>query len=528
METPLIAVSGVYGTDYELLLPNREYIGAVVTKSVTLEPRLGNQGKRIVEVPVVQTAKDDAAKRGLINAIGLQNPGIQAFINEEIPKLRRIEVPIIASVAGKTIEEYTECSALLASQDEIDGIELNVSCPNAELMGMEFGCDANTLERLVSSVHKVIKEKTLLVKLTPNVTDIVSTAEAAIRGGADALSLINTLRAMVIDIETQSPMLGNKTGGLSGEAIHPVAVYMIRECYISCCRRANVPIVGIGGVTCYEEAVEFILAGATGVGIGTALFRDSGSHKSNKRIFQLIAEGIDKYLNQKNSNYVSSIIGLAVPEQILSYQEIAEYLNIEENLAKTLGEKGLLPGFPSRGRLQTIFKDLEDWYASLSGNEWAELTASGKLNPIQVDINVTGNITKNRMTEILENWDRDQIAKIVDRRIESDTSIFELILIEPYKRSVQNSENMPRRIEEAGISKNSTYFRSFENHLKTAIQSEFTLGTVLISVSINSRGILTLKTKEDLGELPERDREIIRFFLTTYAKRLSREITQVN
>jgi dihydroorotate dehydrogenase (NAD+) catalytic subunit len=381
METPLIAVSGIYGTDYEFLAPSRDYsrhyVGAVVTKSVTLEPRPGNQGKRIVEVPVVRSAKDHPSKRGLINAIGLQNPGIQAFINQEIPKLRRIEAPIIASVAGSTIEEYTECSDLLAAQDEIEGIELNVSCPNADLMGMEFGCDPGVLEQLVSSVRKVLRGKTLLVKLTPNVTDIVSTAEAAIRGGADALSLINTLRAMAIDIESQTPILGSKTGGLSGEAIHPVAVYMIRECYVSCCRRANVPIVGIGGVTSYEEAVEFMLAGATGVGIGTALFRDSGGPNVDKGIFQLIAEEISQYLVRRGKTSVGSIVGLAAPEQFFSYQEIAEYLNTTEDVIRSLAARGSLPGVPRRGRWQTTLDELENWRASLARCKWAELTALG-------------------------------------------------------------------------------------------------------------------------------------------------------
>jgi dihydroorotate dehydrogenase (NAD+) catalytic subunit len=526
METPLIAVSGIYGTDYEFLMPSREYVGAVVTKSVTLEPRLGNQGKRIVEVPVVQSAKDDPCKRGLINAIGLQNPGIQAFISQEIPRLRKIEAPIIASVAGSTIEEYTECSDLLAAQDEIDGIELNVSCPNVELMGMEFGCDPRTLERLVSSVRKVLRGKTLLVKLTPNVTDIVSTAEAAIRGGADALSLINTLRAMAIDIEAQTPILGNKTGGLSGEAIHPVAVYMIRECYITCCRRANVPIVGIGGVTSYEEAVEFILAGATGVGIGTAVFRDSGGSNADKGIFQLIAEGIDDYLTRRGKTSIGPIVGLAAPEQLFSYQEIAEYLNTTEDIVRSLAGKGFLPGAPSRGRWQTTLNELENWYGSLSGNKWAELTAGGNLNPISVDLDVAGNITRRRLSEVLENWDKGQIVKIMGRKIDRGNSIFELVLIDPYRNGKQKIENLQRGAPRASTSGRVTRLNSVRNRLTTAFQSEFTSGTQLIIVSLSSKGILTMKTKQDLGEIPERDREIVRFFLATYAERLARELPQ--
>ena len=202
METPLIAVSGIYGIDYELLLPSYPYVGAVVTKSVTLNPREGNPHPRIIET-----------RAGLLNSIGLQNPGIETFLKEELPKLRAVEVPIIASVAGSSIQEYRECTERLSTRDEIDGIELNVSCPNAEMMGIEFGCDAGILEELVARVREVIKGKTLIVKLTPNVTDIAAIAQAAINGGTDAISLINTLQGMAIDLITRKPKLGNRVGG---------------------------------------------------------------------------------------------------------------------------------------------------------------------------------------------------------------------------------------------------------------------------------------------------------------------------
>lgn len=293
MQTPLIAVSGIYGLDYEDLVPSCNHMGAVVTKSVTWDPRLGNPEPRIIET-----------RAGLLNAIGLQNPGIKVFLKQEVPKLLKLEVPVIASVAGSDVDEYVKCSRALAERDEVLAIELNVSCPNVETGGMEFGSDAGILEQLVSRVQHVVGGKTLIVKLTPNVTDIAATAQAAVNGGAQVISLINTLRGMAIDLETQKPKLGNKVGGLSGIGIHPVAVYMVHHCYISCCQRASIPIIGIGGVSNHEEALELILAGATCIGIGTAMFRDH-------TIFEKVARGIDEYIVRNGEQSVSSLIGKA-------------------------------------------------------------------------------------------------------------------------------------------------------------------------------------------------------------------------
>jgi dihydroorotate dehydrogenase (NAD+) catalytic subunit len=303
METPLVAVSGVYGLDYERLMPSRPYIGAVVTKSVTLDPRLGNPEPRIVET-----------RAGLLNAIGLQNPGIEAFIEEELPRLRILEVPVIASVAGSSIDEYVKCSALLSDRNEIHAIELNVSCPNIERGGIEFGCDMNVLGRLVATVRPVVLGKALIVKLTPNVTDIASLAQAAIEGGADVISLINTLRGMAIDLVTQKPKLGNRVGGLSGIGIHPVAVYMVHQSFTGCCRRAGIPIIGIGGVSNSEEALELILAGATCVGIGTAMFRCP-------TVFEEVAKGIQDYLKSKSKQSVTSLVGLSATSDALTLEE---------------------------------------------------------------------------------------------------------------------------------------------------------------------------------------------------------------
>ena len=291
MRTPLIAVSGIFGVDYHTLSPGLPGVGAVVTKSVTLHPRLGNPEPRIIETPA-----------GLLNSIGLQNPGIEEFLSEQIPKLRMLEVPIIASVAGANIEEYVECSRLLAPRDEIDAIELNVSCPNVEKGGMEFGCDPEALSHLVAEVRQEIGSKTLIVKLTPNVTDIAVPAQAAVDAGADAISLINTLRAMAIDLNTWEPKLGNRIGGLSGQAIHPVAVYMVYRCYTACCQRNGVPIIGIGGVSSGEDALELILAGATCVGIGTAMFRDQS-------VFEKIEKYLREYMDERSVKSISDLVG---------------------------------------------------------------------------------------------------------------------------------------------------------------------------------------------------------------------------
>ena len=293
MRTPLMALSGVFGIEYLTLLPELTGIGAVVTKSVTLRPRIGNPVPRIIPTPA-----------GLLNSIGLQNPGIKRFLSEQIPKLRVLEVPIIASVAGSNIEEYVKCSFLLAPRDEIDAIEINVSCPNVERGGMEFGCDPEALSRLVAEVRQAVGNKTLIVKLTPNVTDIALPAQAAVDAGADAISLINTLRGMAIDLNTWKPKLGNRVGGLSGQAIHPVAVYMVHRCYTSCCRRNRVPIIGIGGVSSGEDALELILAGATCVGIGTAMFR-------NELVFEKVERYLSEYMDEKGIKSISNLVGKA-------------------------------------------------------------------------------------------------------------------------------------------------------------------------------------------------------------------------
>jgi len=294
LATPLVSASGIYGLDYERLAGCAPWMSAAVTKTVTLHPRAGNPEPRIAET-----------RAGMLNAIGLQNPGIAAFVADEIPKLRALEVPLIASVAGSEIEEYVQCAQILNAREEIHAIELNVSCPNVERGGIEFGCDPGVLEDLVARVKAVVPGKTLIVKLTPNVTDIAATAQAAINGGANALCIINTLRGMAIDVEKQKPVLANRIGGLSGIGIHPVAVYAVYKCYTACCRKNNIDIIGLGGVTNAEEALELILAGAACVGVGTAMFREPN-------VFEDVAKGILAYMKRKGVGAISELIGKAV------------------------------------------------------------------------------------------------------------------------------------------------------------------------------------------------------------------------
>lgn len=293
LETPLIAVSGVFGLEYYKILSNIKDIGAAVTKSITLKPQSGNPEPRIIETKV-----------GLLNSIGIQNEGLKYFKENYIPSLRIIEVPKIVSIAGFNIKEYVECASSLDEFDEVDALELNVSCPNIDKGGIEFGCDPKILLKLVSKVRKVVKNKTLIVKLTPNVADIALIARAAIEGGTDAISLINTVRGMAIDLNTYRPKLGNRYGGLSGEAIFPLAVYSVYRCWTSCCKDKNIPIIGIGGVSSGEDALELILAGATCVGIGTALFR-------NESVFKDVADFLRNYLVKSKIKSISDLVGKA-------------------------------------------------------------------------------------------------------------------------------------------------------------------------------------------------------------------------
>jgi dihydroorotate dehydrogenase (NAD+) catalytic subunit len=307
MATPLVAVSGTFGVEYITFPGTMLGIGAVVAKSVTQRAREGNAAPRIVEID--RGIVDIDRGRCLLNSIGLHNPGIDGFIRHELPKYRNIGVPLIASIAGETKEEYAECARRAAGCQEVAGIELNVSCPNVAKGGLAFGCDASGLQRLVEKVRKAVGDATtLIVKLTPNVTDIAGPAAAAIDGGASAIAVINTLRGMAIDLHTRRPKLGNEIGGVSGTIIHPVAVYMVARCYHACCRKHKIPIIGMGGVMNGEDAVELILAGATCVGIGSALFK-------TPEVFGNVARGIGEYMDKNNFKRVSHMVGCAIGDR---------------------------------------------------------------------------------------------------------------------------------------------------------------------------------------------------------------------
>jgi len=258
----------------------------VIVKGLSLLPRKGNPPPRIIETPA-----------GMLNSIGLENVGVRAFISEKLPFLRRFDTKVIANVYGESIDEFREIVEILDGAPGVHGIEVNVSCPNVEKGGISFGAD----ERLTAQVTRTVREATrlpVIVKLTPNVTDIASIAAAARDSGADAVSLINTLKGMSIDVETRRAHLGNITGGLSGPAIRPVAVRMVWET----ARRVSIPVIGIGGIISARDAIEFLIAGASAVQIGTANFLDPGAPMQ-------ILKGIMEYLDRHSIPDIKRLIG---------------------------------------------------------------------------------------------------------------------------------------------------------------------------------------------------------------------------
>lgn len=264
MKNPVATASGCAGYGEELAeFYDLSRLGAVVTKSITLRPREGHPPPRLVEV-----------RAGMLNAIGLANVGLERFLDEKLPALARFDVPVIVNVAGSTPDEYVEVCRTLDAAEGVAGIELNVSCPNVDRGGMEFGTEPAAVARLVDAVRHEVTRAALIVKLSPNVTDIAETARAAADAGADALSLVNTLRGMAIDPWTGRPALTNRTGGLSGPAVKPVAVYMVRRVWEKVAGPRQLPVIGLGGIQFPEDVVEFLRAGATAVAVGTANFVD--------------------------------------------------------------------------------------------------------------------------------------------------------------------------------------------------------------------------------------------------------------
>ena len=277
MKNPVMVASGTFGfgreySDYIEL----NKLGAIVTKSVTLKPREGNLPPRIVETPA-----------GMLNSIGLQNEGVEFFLKEDLPFLARFDTPTIVNIAGESIEEYAELAKRLGKETAVKGIEVNISCPNVKLGGMSFGVDPKLTKDVISAVRKATTQP-VIAKLTPNVTDITVIARAAASAGADAISAINTIVGMSIDIETGNSRLGTLTGGLSGPAIKPIAVRMVYE--IS--RAVKVPVIGIGGIMTGNDAVEFLLAGAKAVQVGTANFIDT---EASIRIIREIEDHVHRH-----------------------------------------------------------------------------------------------------------------------------------------------------------------------------------------------------------------------------------------
>jgi len=287
MKNPVMTASGTfgYGLEYSQLI-NIENFGAIVTKTITLEARVGNPQPRIVE-----TAS------GMLNSIGLQNPGAKIFIKEKLPKLKNYEVPIVANISGRNETEFVKLADLLKDIG-LSGLELNISCPNVEHSGL-FAQYADTTYKLVKKVRKVTGLP-LIVKLTPNVTDITLIAKAAEDAGADAISLINTLIGMSIDVQTKKPKLANVIGGLSGPAVKPVALRMVYEAS----KKVSIPVIGMGGIMTSDDAIEFLLAGASAVAIGTANF-------VNPNTCCEIIDGIKTYMRDNKFNKMLDIIGRA-------------------------------------------------------------------------------------------------------------------------------------------------------------------------------------------------------------------------
>ena len=292
LSNPVFTASGTCGYADELAdFMDINCLGGFITKSITLKPRKGNATPRIVETD-----------SGMLNAIGLANIGLDAFIEEKLPVIEQLSVPVFVNAAGETIDEYVAVVQRLAAEKAIAGFELNISCPNVAKGGLSFGTDPAQVAEITSTVKKAVGEKVLMVKLSPAVTNIGVIARAAVDAGADALSLVNTFTAMVIDIETGRPVLANRTGGLSGPAIKPIAVHLVNKVYNEVAKDCGIPILGLGGIRTASDAIEFIIAGASAVAVGTANFIEPGCAVK-------IVEGIEKYCVRKEITNIKELVG---------------------------------------------------------------------------------------------------------------------------------------------------------------------------------------------------------------------------
>jgi dihydroorotate dehydrogenase (NAD+) catalytic subunit len=291
LQTPLIAAAGTAGTVDELGdVIDLRLLGAVTTKSITHEPRDGNAPWRIIP-----------ARGGMLNAIGLANKGLARFLEEELPRVRALPCKVFASVAGHSEADYVAVAGALDATGEFPIIELNLSCPNTGT-GRHFGSDAESVRGILAAVRPAVQRSRLFVKLAPDLADPIATCRAAIDGGAQGLTLCNTMPAMAIDVRTRRPRLSRGSGGLSGPAIHPIAVRVVREVHRSVAKDARVPIIGIGGVVHWEDAAELLLAGATAVGIGTLLFIDHGAVRR-------IVQGLQDWCSEQGVQSIGELVG---------------------------------------------------------------------------------------------------------------------------------------------------------------------------------------------------------------------------
>ncbi|CAM5187311.1 Dihydroorotate dehydrogenase OS=Ureibacillus acetophenoni OX=614649 GN=pyrD PE=3 SV=1 [Ureibacillus acetophenoni] len=287
LKNPIMPASGCFGFGKEFAnLYDLSKLGAIMIKATTVEPRFGNPTPRVAETPA-----------GMLNAIGLQNPGLEKVMADELPWLERYDVPIIANVAGSVLEDYVDVSRKISTAPNVKALELNISCPNVKHGGITFGTDPVVARQLVEAV-KAVSKVPVYVKLSPNVTNIVEIAQAVEIGGADGITMINTLVGMRLDERTGKPVIANGTGGLSGPAVKPVAIRMVYEVY----KAVEIPIIGMGGVTCAQDVIDFMSAGASAVAVGTANFVDPF-------VCPKIVEELPKKLDELGVKRIRDIIG---------------------------------------------------------------------------------------------------------------------------------------------------------------------------------------------------------------------------
>lgn len=291
LKNPIMPASGTFGAELAELTTFNKF-GAILPKSITLLPRQGNKAPRIVE-----TAS------GMLNAVGIQNEGVHHFIEEVLPFYEEYEPPVIVSISAHSTEEFLKMVSILEAYERVDALELNISCPNLAVGGKSFGMSEKATYDIIKAIRE-ITDKTIIAKLTPNVGDISLIAKAAEKAGADAVSLVNTFTAMAIDIKKRKPKLGNVTGGLSGPAIKPIALRMVFEV----ANTVEIPIIGIGGIMNSEDVIEFLLAGASAVQVGTASF-------VNPKAIEEIVEGLEDYMIDNNMSSLKDIVGKLIVEE---------------------------------------------------------------------------------------------------------------------------------------------------------------------------------------------------------------------